>query len=1171
MKIQKLFGDIGSLYFFKTCRKMRIGIFLLLITILQIRAEESYSQSVSLSLAFSNATVEQVLEQIEKETEFTFLFTDNTLDISKPVNIQVKNQEIGKVLNQLFKNTDVQYSIVDRQIILSKKGTPFTTQQSKRVQGTVRDEAGIPVIGANVSVKGTTIGTITDMDGHFSLDVPENSLLLISYIGYLSREIRAEAGKALTITLSEDTQSLDEVVVVGFGTQKKVNLTGSIGIANAKDLEARPVTTATQALQGLVPGLQITQRSGDLSQTADINIRGIATIGQGSSGSPLILIDGMEGDINALNPQDIENISVLKDAAASSIYGSRAPFGVILITTKTGVSGKPVINYNNSFRWNDPVLLQDQVDSYKFALYFNEARANAGQTPYFDATWLQRIKDNRDGHPSTPTMIENPSNPGYWMDPYSSGSANQDWYNTIFGHWAFSQEHNFSLNGGNDKVTYYLSLNYLDQNGLLKISDDNFGRYTATGKINVKMTDWAQLNYSSRFIREDISKPTTLDGVYEGLTRQAWPFMPTYDPNGYLYSAPTPALDLVEGGRIKKQADYLYQQAQLVLEPIKDWKTFVDVNYRIYNSTQHTDRQITYNHNVAGDPYVYNSTSYVSEDMSKENYLNFNAYTEYSKQLESGHNFKGMIGFQSELSKKKYTYLQRNGIIVPGLPETDITSGVDINGNPITPTVKGSSDHWATAGFFGRINYDYEGKYLAEVNLRYDGTSRFRSSERWNLFPSFSLGWNLARENFWEPIADHVGTFKLRGSYGELGNQNTTSLYPTYAQMQFQASNGTWLINGMRPNIAITPELIASSLTWERVKTWNIGLDFGALNNRLTGSFDYFVRNTLNMIGPAPELPITLGTNVPRTNNTDLKTYGWELSVGWNDRLQNGLGYGVRLMLSDSQTEITRYPNKTGVIASDTYRKGMKVGEIWGYTTVGIAKTQAEMDQHLASLPNGGQSALGSLWAAGDIMYADTSGDGKVDAGANTISDHGDLSIIGNSTPRYHFGIDLTADWKGIDFRAFFQGVMKRDYYQNSSTFWGSHGGIWWSTCYAPHLDYFRDENSVMVQAGEAGVNLDAYFPRPSFRTNMNHNIQTRYLQNAAYIRLKNVQLGYTLPSSLTNKFYVSKLRVFVSGENLWTGTGLFKTLDPETIDAGYGGSGYPLSKTLSFGLSVTL
>lgn len=323
------------------------------------------------------------------------------------------------------------------------------------------------------------------------------------------------------------------------------------------------------------------------------------------------------------------------------------------------------------------------------------------------------------------------------------------------------------------------------------------------------------------------------------------------------------------------------------------------------------------------------------------------------------------------------------------------------------------------------------------------------------------------------------------------------------------------------------------------------------------------------MIGPAPELPITLGTNVPRTNNTDLKTYGWELSVGWNDRLRNGLGYGVKLMLSDSQTEITRYPNKTGVIASDTYRKGMKMGEIWGYTTVGIAKTQDEMDKHLASLPNGGQSALGSLWAAGDIMYADLNGDGKVDAGANTAGDHGDLSIIGNSTPRYHFGIDLTADYKGFDFRAFFQGVMKRDYFQNSSTFWGSHGGIWWSTCYTPHLDYFRDENSVMVQAGEADVNLDAYFPRPSFRTNMNHNVQTRYLQNAAYIRLKNVQLGYTLPSSLTNKFYVNKLRVFVSGENLWTGTNLFKTLDPEQVDAANGD--YPLSKTLSFGLSITL
>lgn len=1037
-------------------------------------------------------------------------------------------------------------------------------QQSGKCSGIVEDDFG-PVAGASVIVKGTTNGIMTDMDGNFTLEgVKKGDIIVISFIGYTTQEIPYTGQSSLQVKLVEDTQKLDEVVVVGFGTQKKVNLTGSVGTVNSEALESRPVMSATQALQGMVSGLQISSSSGSLEKTADIQVRGTATIGEGSSGSPLVLIDGMEGDINSINPQDIENISVLKDAAASSIYGSRAPFGVILITTKSGRTGKPVVNYNNSFRWNDPVKTPNQMDSYTFATFYNDAAVNAGQTPHFTTEHLERIKAYQNGTLKDPII----ANGQYWADGYAAGNANTDWYDALYRNWAFSQEHNLSVNGGTEKISYYLSMNYLDQNGLMEFNQDQYNRYTTTAKINVTLTDWAKFNYSNRFTREDYGRPADLtDDLYYNLARQGWPTLPLYDNNGYLYSSPSPALGLRDGGRDRTQTDNLYQQASLILEPIKNWVTHVDFNYRIKSANRHWDKQLTYNHDVDGNPYVYNQSSNVHEDYLKENYMNINAYTEYSHSLESGHNFKAMVGFQAErLSQTKFG-LQRNGIIVPGLPEVDITTGLDYQGNPVTPSTNGSRARWSTAGFFGRLNYDYEGKYLAEVNLRYDGTSRFREDQRWNWFPSFSVGWNVAREEFWSDWAEYVGTFKLRGSYGELGNQNTTEWYPTYQSLSVKASDGKWLQGGIRPNAAYVPALISSTLGWERVRNWNVGLDFGALNNRLTGSFDYYQRKTLDMVGPAPELPAILGLDVPKTNNTDLRTYGFDLNISWQDRLKNGLGYGVTFILSDAQTEITRYPNPTGTF--EKYNAGRKMGEIWGYETIGIAKSQSEMDEHLASLPNGGQDALGTNWAAGDIMYADLNGDGKIDNGGNKLDDHGDLKVIGNDTPRFQFGLDLNADWKGFDFRAFFQGVMKRDYWQGSSYFWGiGNSGIWHSTGFVEHADYFRAEAS-----NDLSANLNAYYPRPIFDENKNNQKQTRYLQNAAYIRLKNVQLGYTLPSILTNRFYVNKLRVFVSGENLWTGTSLANMFDPETVSGGndHNGNAYPLSKTISFGISVTL
>lgn len=1041
------------------------------------------------------------------------------------------------------------------------------SQQTRVVSGIVTDATGEAIIGASVVEKGTTNGTITDFDGKFSLNVTPNAVLIISYIGYTTQEITPAPGKALNIVLKEDTQTLEEVVVVGFGTQKKVNLTGSVGVVNADEIASRPVTNAAQALQGLVPGLQISQNNGSLESNPSINVRGTTTIGKGSKGDPLILIDGMEGDINTINPQDIENISILKDAAASSIYGSRAPFGVILITTKSGKAGKTTINYNNSFRIGGPIRMPQMMDSYTFATYFNDAGANGNDGHHFSEEHLQRIKDYQLGK-ITASIIP-AANGEYWADGYAAGNDNIDWYDAIYKKHNFSQEHNLSVSGGTDKLGLYASFNYLDQGGLMKWGEEGYQRYTSTAKLNAELASWAKMSYNIRFTRVDYVRPATLtDNLYNDLGRQGWPTLPLYDPNGYLYSSPSPVLGLETGGSDRKQTDNIYQQFSLILEPIKNWITHIDFNYRINSASRHWDSQQTFNHDVKGNPYVYSAGSNVHEDYLRENYLNLNAFSEYSFSL-ADHNFKVMGGFQAENLKKKEYGLQRNGIIIPELPEIDTTTGMGSDGNSATPATNGASYEWSTAGFFGRLNYDYQGRYLLEANIRYDGTSRFRRDQRWNVFPSFSLGWNIARESFWEPLTDAVNTFKLRASYGELGNQNTDTWYPTYQELKVKSNDGTWLQGGIKPNTATVPALVSASLGWEKVKSWNTGLDFGALNNRLTGSFDWYVRKTLDMVGPAPQLPAILGIAVPTTNNTDLKTYGWELELNWNDRLKNGLGYGIRFTLADAQTKITRYPNehKTLSNGTDSYYTGQMLGEIWGYETIGIAKTDEEMQAHLASLPHGGQNALGNTWEAGDIMYKDLNGDGKIDNGANRLNDHGDLKVIGNHTPRFLFGIDLTADWKGFDFRAFFQGVAKRDYWQGSSYFWGVGSGIWWSVGLKEHVDYFRTEPS-----NDLPANLNAYYPRPIFNSGKNRETQTRYLQDASYIRLKNLQLGYTLPQHLINKFGLTKLRIFASAENLWTGTSLAKMFDPETISGGKDGNGnsYPLQKTISFGLSLT-
>lgn len=1053
-------------------------------------------------------------------------------------------------------------------------------QKKSSISGTVKDEKGETIVGVSVLVKGTpNIGTVTDIDGRFTLNnVPQNATLVFSFVGMKKQEVAVDGKTNIAVVLESNAINMEELVVVGFGTQKKVNLTGAVGTVNAKELEARPVQNVAQALQGMVGGLNISQSSGSLESSASINIRGTATIGQGSSGSPLVLIDGMEGSLSAINPQDIENISVLKDAASSSVYGSRAPFGVILITTKKGKAGRTTINYSNSFRWSSPVVLPEMMDSYTFALYFNDACTNKGDAPFFNNAWLQRIKDFQDGKlinpanglPMTtiPKKDSKGNNTNYWEE-YGGANDNVDWYKAIYKSASPSQEHNISASGGNETTSYYISGNFLDQTGLMKFGGDSFNRYGATAKINTKLSDKVSVGYSGRWIREDYERPSSLgDGLYSDLGRQGWPILPVYDPNGNLFSSPSPALALRDGGRDKSQKDWFSQQLQLVVEPIKGWRITGELNYKTIDQFRHWDVQKTYNHGVDGVAYIYgNSNSSVHEEANRTNFFNPNIYTEYTKSIND-HNFKVLLGFQSELNKHRDLGATKGGLIVPSEP-TLTTS----DGNGIAPTVNGGYANWSTMGVFSRLNYDYKGIYLLEANARYDGTSRYRSDKRWNVFPSFSLGWNVSKEAFWKPVEQYVNTFKLKASYGSLGNQNTTSEYPTYAKVGIDQSKMYWILNGGKATDASAPGLVSSTLGWEKIRTWNIGTELGFFNNRLKTSIDYYTRYTDDMISWGTELPATLGTDVPQTNNTDLKTTGFELELNWNDRLSNGLGYAIRVVVSDSRTKITRYSNPTSTLdlgqndaTKKKYIAGRYLGEIWGYTTKGIAKTDEEMNAHIATLPNGGQNALGNNWKAGDIMYIDSNGDGKIDSGSETITDHGDLSVIGNSTPRFPFAVDLSADWKGFDFRAFFQGIMKRDYFQNSYFFWGATSNIWWSTGFTQHEDYFRANANHPL-----GQNLDSYYARPVFDSDKNQKKQTRYLQNAAYVRLKNLQLGYTLPNEYTKKFGVQKVRVFVSGENIWTYTKLAKMFDPETIDGGNNGNGnaYPMSKVLSCGLSL--
>lgn len=1050
-------------------------------------------------------------------------------------------------------------------------------QQNGAATGKVVDVNGEPLTGASVVVKGTTKGTMVGNDGKFTINgVKSGDVLRITFVGYAPQEVKW-TGSALNVVLEENNNVFDEAVVVGYATQKRANLTGAVASIKGDDLESRPVVDVTAALQGVSPGLNITTNygGGELGNSMSMNIRGAGSIGSGSTAAPLVLIDGIEGDLATVNPNDIESISVLKDAASASIYGARGSFGVVLVTTKSGKAGRAKVSYTGNVRFTSATQIPEMANSVDFAEYWNAASINSGAGAQFSEEQMARIYGyynwQQTGSKSfeyngksytfdqlnmNESGVSDISGNNEW-DKYGNAYGNTNWFDEFYRSNVPSQEHNLSINGGSEKVTYALSGNFLGTQGLLNHGKDQMQRYTINGKVGAELASWAHMDYNIKFIRNDYNRPSYLTtnggGLFYHNIARRWPVCPATDINGYNLSG-MEIEELETGGTQSTQKDYMTHQLQFVFTPIENWHITANGSYQVYTNNVHTEYLPVKAYRADGTSYYAANGNYgagqsaVSESRYKQDYFTANIFSDYSWTIAEDHNFKVMAGFNAELWK--YNSISGSG---QGLNSINVPY---LNQTTTNQKVGADLGETAVAGFFGRLNYDYKERYLFEANVRYDGSSRFVGDKQWGLFPSFSAGWNIAKESWFADNRD-INTLKLRASWGQLGNNNTTSWYPFYQTMTTGAANSNWLINGAQQNTATMAAIVSSVMTWETVQTLDFGIDWGFFNNRLTGSFDWYQRKTLDMVGPAPTLSSILGADAPKVNNCDLKTNGWELEIQWRDRLACGLSYGIKAVLSDYLTEITNYPNDTKSLGQ-SYYTGMKLGEIWGYETEGIAQSQEQMDAWLAN----NKPSWGSGWTAGDVMYRDLNGDGVVNSGNNTADDSGDRRIIGNSTPRYSYGINIDLAWKGIDFSMFWQGVAKRDWAFGAGDpyFWGAQGNLWQSACFVDHLDYWSESNP------------DAYYPRPYSKNGIqkNQQVQTRYLQNAAYCRLKNIQVGYTFPEQWMSKAGISKLRVYFSADNLLTITSMAKQFDPENL-SGYWGSGktYPLTRTFSFGLNL--
>jgi len=1075
--------------------------------------------------------------------------------------------------------------------------------EEKTISGIVRDSIGEVLPGVSITVTGQTQGTTTKIDGTFTLKTKTGDVLHISAVGYLPKNITVTQAEHYDIALAEDKQSLNEVVVVGYGTQKKVNLSGAVDQVKAEDLQNRPIANVAQGLQGMIPNLNIRFNSGAPGAAANINIRGITSI---NGGDPLILIDGVQvspAELNLLAAQDIETMSVIKDASAAAIYGARAAFGVILITTKTGSVAGATVNYSNNFSLNRPTVIPKMVtDPYIFSRLLELSTDN---TPWDNVNYSDQFYEyarERSDDPSIPGVRINPSDPTAW-----EYMGDRDWSRYFLDDYNFNQNHDLAISGvsENNKAQYYLSGGYNRQNSPLTLADDYYDRYSLRAKINYNLKKWLKIGNNTFYTFTNRKSPSQFYAAPNQATSvtsstyntpfniyDLYNLFPTSwdkNPDGTWANASVgrAAAQIVDGGTTTIKQNMI--QSTFTAE-MAFWDRLLTINsdFTFRNTSSNTNAYRTKYKIGYGPDDVReegeNSAQRASESIG---YQVFNLYGTLNKSFEK-HRLSAVIGYNQENYRDEYFYVSRADLISSGFPTIGLATGIT-NGDEDIQT-------YAIRGAFGRLNYTYDDRYIVEFNGRYDGSSRFPKNKRFGFFPSASAAWRIDQESFMEGVRSTINNLKVRASYGSLGNQNITN-YGYLPSMATSQSN--YLIGDARPTIIGSPALVSPNYTWEKVNTLNFGLDMGFLQDRFTLVFDIYKRNTLNMLTLGKDLPDVLGASEPRENAADLQTRGWELSVGYQDRYDVGgspLNFQARFVLSDSKTHITRFDNPNGSILQ--YYKGMELGEIWGLQSDGLFSSTDEIAQldESAIIP----------WDALQIVpgwpkYIDRDGNGKIEKGY-TLDDTKDLTVIGNSTPRYQFGLDLNTSWKNFDLRVFLQGVGKRDYYPIDYFYWGFYQQPYGNT-YTHLLDFYRPEgdseeerarhSQSYLNLGLADANLDGKYPiLQSWLADANLGTridgamglaipQTGYLLNASYLRVKNITIGYTLPETLTKRVGISRLRVYAAGENIFEWSGIKDFYDPESTNAnintnpganlGRVGNGmtYPFQRSYSLGLNL--
>lgn len=1071
------------------------------------------------------------------------------------------------------------------------------------VKGTVVDENGEAVIGASIVELGTTRGTTTDVDGSFSLKASNNAKLQISFIGY--KTVVTKAVNGMKVQLATDNANLDEVVVVGYGQQKKVNLTGAVSTVDVdKTLSSRPTQDIDKALQGAVPGLSIINNSGDIDDNPVMKIRGMGTLSNSGTSSPYIIVDGVPmDDISMLNGNDIKSISVLKDAASSSIYGARAAFGVILITTKSGAEkGEKIrIKYDNNFSWDQPTYLAEYPSTVKqieaaleayehsntknpevFGMYFEEmlpkaklwAEQNSGKLGYGELRRYQNDQNVGDYYVDP--------NTGHWF-------FYGDWDVTgiMFQKWAPAQNHNVNVSGATDKTKYYASFGYSDKEGVMAFNPDTRRKYSAMANLTTNVTDWLQVGVRFNYGNKRFQSANTGRYTYQYMWRWG-----SYFPYG-----------TIDGVDLRN--DILYRKAAPTTTTntyntritgfakanvTKDLTVNIDYTYDVNNVDRVSSTAPVYGYNswttTFGSPSYLSTSTSVTNNHSKRNGWIFNAYANYAKSINEAHNINLMVGANAEGREWKWQSVDRKDLLDVNMPELNLATGAI--------TTDSSHGHSATAGYFGRINYDYKGIYLLELNGRYDGSSRFPAGDRWAFFPSASLGYRFSQESYWEGIRDVVSNGKLRLSYGEIGNEAVGDNMFVETISAVAASSTNWLnASGLKITQQNLPSFVSKSLTWETIRTTNVGLDLGFLNDQIVLGFDWYQRDNVDMLAPGKVMPAVLGTSAPYTNAGSLRTRGWEFSISWRKQFTRDLGLYASFNIGDATTKITKWSDDTRLL--NTNYTGKNYGDIWGFetdryfTTDDFTSKNSDGSWNYATgvASQKGLEQGNFHYGPGNIKFVDQNDDGVIDYGKGTEEDHGDLVKIGNTLPRYEYSFHLGGTYKGFDLDLFFQGVGKHDVWTQSPFIMPMMNG---QVIYANQLSYnsydsatdtyYIDQNNdyPLLWPGNAGKGTVPVLD------NGNHDFypQTKYVVHMSYLRLKNITLGYTLPQNLTRKAYLEKVRVYFSTTNPFTlYRGYDAAIDPEvntderrsaSYMASYStwGRVTPISRTVSFGLQVT-